>query len=124
MRAGESARFSSHTSGSNPLTTARCVVFAYHEVGYACINELLALGAPIAALFTHLDSTAEEIWWRSCGELACQNDIPVFTTESWAAMLMRDHCNAPVKSKASCCWFGANRIRTFRLTAGQELERR
>jgi methionyl-tRNA formyltransferase len=65
------------------MITARCVVFAYHEVGYACITELLASGAPIAALFTHLDNPAEQIWWRSCGELASQYGIPVFTAESF-----------------------------------------
>ena len=59
------------------------MLFAYHEVGYACISELLALGAPIAALFTHHDNPAEEIWWRPCGELASQHGIPVFTTESF-----------------------------------------
>jgi methionyl-tRNA formyltransferase len=63
------------------MKKTRCVVFAYHEVGYACLSELLGLGAPIAALFTHSDNPAEEIWWRSCGELARQNCIPIFTAE-------------------------------------------
>jgi methionyl-tRNA formyltransferase len=61
---------------------ARCVVFAYHEVGYVCMSELLALGAPIAALFTHADNPGEEIWWRSCSQLARQQGIPVFVTDS------------------------------------------
>ena len=43
---------------------AQCVVFAYHEIGYACMEELISLGAPIAALFTHEDNPGEEIWWR------------------------------------------------------------
>ena len=60
---------------------ARCVLFAYHEMGYACLQELLALGVPIAALFTHLDTAGEEIWWRSCAELAQANTIPVYTTD-------------------------------------------
>jgi methionyl-tRNA formyltransferase len=73
------------TSGipATPLTRARCVVFAYHEIGYACISELLDLGAPIAALFTHADSPAEEVWWRPCRELAYQHGIPVFVTDSF-----------------------------------------
>jgi methionyl-tRNA formyltransferase len=54
-----------------------CVVFAYHEMGYACIEQLLAMGAPIAALFSHRDDPHEEIWWRSCAELAERNRVPV-----------------------------------------------
>lgn len=60
---------------------ARCVLFAYHEMGYACMQELLAIGAPIAALFTHRDTPGEEIWWRSCAELAQAGVIPVYTAD-------------------------------------------
>jgi methionyl-tRNA formyltransferase len=63
------------------VSSARCVLFAYHEMGYACMQELLALGVPIAALFTHCDSSNEEIWWRSCSELAHHNSIPVNVVE-------------------------------------------
>ncbi|HLW70322.1 MAG TPA: formyltransferase [Candidatus Binataceae bacterium] len=61
------------------VRAARCVLFAYHEIGYACMAELIAMGAPIAALFTHADAAGEEIWWRSCAELAAANGIPVYT---------------------------------------------
>ena len=60
---------------------SRCVLFAYHETGYACIEALIALGAPIAALFTHRDDPHEEVWWRNCTDLAARNSIPVFTPE-------------------------------------------
>jgi methionyl-tRNA formyltransferase len=63
------------------IIRSRCVLFAYHDTGYACIEALLALGAPIAALFTHKDDPHEEIWWRNCAELAARNSIPVFTPE-------------------------------------------
>jgi len=56
---------------------ARCVLFAYHEMGRACLDALIALGAPIAALYTHRDASDEEIWWRSCAELARDHAIPV-----------------------------------------------
>ncbi|HUY37417.1 MAG TPA: formyltransferase [Candidatus Binataceae bacterium] len=56
---------------------AVCVVFAYHEMGHACLSELIELGAPIAALFSHRDDPHEEIWWRSCAELAARRHIPV-----------------------------------------------
>lgn len=54
-----------------------CVLFAYHEMGYACLEALLALGAPVAALFSHRDAPNEKIWWRSCVDLARTNSIPV-----------------------------------------------
>ncbi|HUN59590.1 MAG TPA: formyltransferase [Candidatus Binataceae bacterium] len=60
---------------------ACCVVFAYHEIGYACMSELIALRAPIVALFTHQDNSDEEIWWNSCAELAREHGIPTFTPE-------------------------------------------
>jgi UDP-4-amino-4-deoxy-L-arabinose formyltransferase/UDP-glucuronic acid dehydrogenase (UDP-4-keto-hexauronic acid decarboxylating) len=59
----------------------RCVLFAYHDTGYAFLEALLALGVPIAALFTHEDDPHEEIWWRSCAELAARHSIPVFSPE-------------------------------------------
>ena len=52
-------------------------MFGYHDLGYACIEALLGLGAPIAGLFTHRDDPGEEIWWRSCAELAAKHGIPV-----------------------------------------------
>jgi methionyl-tRNA formyltransferase len=51
-------------------------------MGYACIDALLKMGAPIAALFTHRDDSHEEIWWRSCAELAARHGIPVHVDES------------------------------------------
>jgi methionyl-tRNA formyltransferase len=59
----------------------RCVLFAYHDTGYAVMEALLALGVPIVALFTHKDDPHEEIWWRSCADLAARNSIPVFTPD-------------------------------------------
>jgi methionyl-tRNA formyltransferase len=59
------------------VKSARCVLFAYHEMGYACMEALLQIGAPIAALVTHRDDPHEEIWWRSCAELAARHGIPI-----------------------------------------------
>ncbi|MGH7779645.1 MAG: formyltransferase [Candidatus Binataceae bacterium] len=56
---------------------AACVVFAYHEMGRACLAELIDLGAPIAALFSHRDDPHEEVWWKSCAELARRHNIAV-----------------------------------------------
>lgn len=59
------------------IESAPCVLFAYHQMGHDCLAALLAMGAPVAALFTHQDSSAEEIWWDSCAALARRNSIPV-----------------------------------------------
>ena len=68
----------SPTSTATPdVRRAACVLFAYHALGHACMETLLDLGAPIAALFTHRDDPHEEIWWRSCADLAERNEIPV-----------------------------------------------
>jgi methionyl-tRNA formyltransferase len=64
---------------------ARCILFAYHEMGHACMSQLIAMGARIAALFTHRDAAGEEIWWRSCAELAHAHAIPVHTPETIGA---------------------------------------
>jgi len=69
-----------------PVKSARCVLFAYHEMGYACMEALLKMGAQIAALFTHRDDTHEEIWWRSCAELAARHGVPVHIDESIEAV--------------------------------------
>ncbi len=63
------------------IRRARCVLFAYHEMGYACMAELIALDAPIAALYTHRDAPGEELWWRSCAELAQAHGIETRTPE-------------------------------------------
>jgi methionyl-tRNA formyltransferase len=63
------------------VSSAPCVLFAYHEMGYACMEALLAMGAPIAALFTHEDDPHEEIWWRSCAELAREHAVATFTPD-------------------------------------------
>ncbi len=63
------------------IDSAPCVLFAYHQMGHDCMAALLAMGAPVAALFTHQDSPGEEIWWDSCAALARRNSIPVHTPE-------------------------------------------
>jgi len=64
-----------------PPSAARCLLFAYHEMGYGCMEALLNMGATVAALFTHEDDSHEEIWWRSCIDLARRHDVPIFTPE-------------------------------------------
>jgi len=72
---------SRESPGAATVRSARCVLFAYHEMGCACMEALLEMGAPIAALFTHRDAPGEEIWWRSCAELARAHSIPIHAPE-------------------------------------------
>ncbi len=77
------------------IASAPCLLFAYAEMGSSCLEALLELGAPIAGLFTHEDSPGEEIWWRSCAEMARGRGIPVFTPDkldtAWIARIEAMH---------------------------------
>ncbi|MDR1581614.1 MAG: formyltransferase [Synergistaceae bacterium] len=57
----------------------KCVIFAYSSIGYECLEELIVQGLDAAAVFTHEDDPGEEKWFRSVGELAEKNRIPVRT---------------------------------------------
>lgn len=70
----------------------KTVVFAYHEIGYVCLEELIDYGAEIMCLFTHKDNPDEEIWFRRPVELAEKYAIPIYTPEnlkddSWATLI-------------------------------------
>ena len=60
----------------------KAAVFAYHEIGYACLEEVLASGMEVACLFTHKDDPGEEIWFRRPVELALKRSIPVYDPET------------------------------------------
>ena len=55
----------------------RVVVFAYSEVGYRCLELLLARGVPVAAVFTHEDDPNEKQWFHSVAALAERSGAPV-----------------------------------------------
>jgi methionyl-tRNA formyltransferase len=57
----------------------RIVVFAYNEVGYVCLEELLRRKADVTAVFTYDDDPDEEVWFRSVRELAAREGIACFT---------------------------------------------
>lgn len=59
------------------MSAARIVVFAYSDVGYACLSLLLARGANVAAVYTHADAPGERLWFPSVAELAREHRIPV-----------------------------------------------
>lgn len=60
----------------------RIIVFAYHEVGFRCLEWLLDQGETVVAVFTHDDSPQERIWFRSVANLAAARGIPVLRPPS------------------------------------------
>ena len=58
------------------------LVFAYHDVGYECLEALIENDEYIVAVITHRDDPNEDIWFRSVARLAERYDIPVHTPES------------------------------------------
>jgi methionyl-tRNA formyltransferase len=58
------------------------LVFAYHDVGYECLDALIQNDEYILAVITHKDNPEEELWFRSVARLAKKYDIPVYTPES------------------------------------------
>jgi methionyl-tRNA formyltransferase len=58
------------------------LVFAYHDVGYECLDFLIQNDEYILAVITHEDNPNEEIWFRSVTGLAKEYGIPVYAPES------------------------------------------
>ncbi len=57
------------------------LVFAYHDVGYECLDALLRCDKRVLAVFTHEDNPNETIWFKSVAQLARTRGIPVYTPE-------------------------------------------
>ena len=61
--------------------SAKAVVFAYHDIGCAGIEALLASGIEIAAVFTHADDPKENAFYGSVAQLCARKGIPVHAPE-------------------------------------------
>lgn len=64
------------------MNDLRAAVFAYSEVGFVCLDELLRQGVRVEALFTHEDDPGEELWFPSAAKRAGEAGVPVFTPEA------------------------------------------
>jgi methionyl-tRNA formyltransferase len=51
------------------------VVFAYSDLGYECLDALIARGETISLVFTHEDDAQETRWFRSVAELARRRNL-------------------------------------------------
>lgn len=68
-------------AGPASVGSPRLIVFGYHDIGMACLQELLDQGANVVAVVTHRDDPGEAIWFGSVAELAAARGIPVHTPE-------------------------------------------
>lgn len=62
-------------------SSLRAVVLAYHDVGCAGVEELLAQGDDVLAVITHEDDPGENAWFGSVAALARSRGVPVHTPE-------------------------------------------
>ncbi len=61
--------------------TPRILFFGYSEVGYTCLDLLLARGDNVVALITHEDNPKEKIWFKTPTVAAREHGVPVQTPE-------------------------------------------
>jgi methionyl-tRNA formyltransferase len=60
----------------------RILFFGYSEVGYECLDLLLARGDHVVALITHEDNPTEKIWFKTPAVAAHAKGVPVFTPDN------------------------------------------
>ncbi len=67
------------------IPSPRVLVFAYSEVGYACLEYLIQAKANIIGVVSHHDKVGEAQWFRSVPNLAKDNHLSLFQPESLKA---------------------------------------
>jgi methionyl-tRNA formyltransferase len=60
----------------------KLVVFAYHDIGFECLDFLIQVKEEIVAVVTHEDDPNEEIWFRSVADLGRRHGLPVYTPKN------------------------------------------
>jgi methionyl-tRNA formyltransferase len=70
------------------------VVFAYHQLGWQCLQVLLERAVRVALVFTHEDDPGEECWFESVAGAARAAGIPTFTPEDPNAPEWRERIRA------------------------------
>ena len=68
------------------MTSARAVVFAYHDVGVRCLKTLISAGLEIPLVVTVADDPNEKQWFASVARTAAEYDLTV---------LLPDDANTP-----------------------------
>ncbi|MEJ7669453.1 MAG: formyltransferase [Casimicrobiaceae bacterium] len=57
------------------MTTARAVVFGYHNVGVRCLRVLLAHGVDVPLVVTHDDDPCEQRWFSRVADVAREQQL-------------------------------------------------
>lgn len=65
------------------MTASRIVVFAYSDVGHACLQHLLERGEKVAYCYTYSDPPDAGPWPPSVRRLCEQHDIPMALDFNW-----------------------------------------
>lgn len=63
----------------------KIIVFAYSDLGHACLKSLLDRKENVVCVYTHEDKPGETLWFPSVAKLAHANSIPVRTVENLLA---------------------------------------
>ncbi len=63
------------------MTTARAVVFAYHDVGVRCLKTLISAGVEIPLVVTVTDDPNESKWFGSVAATAAEYGLAVITPD-------------------------------------------
>ena len=63
------------------MAKPRILFFGYSEVGFTCLDLLLARGDNVVALITHEDNPNEKIWFKTPAAAAREHGVPVYTPE-------------------------------------------
>ena len=62
-------------------TPKRAVVFAYHDVGVACLQAVIDAGMEVDLVITHADDPNERIWFGSVQKLCERHGLPYRTVQ-------------------------------------------
>jgi methionyl-tRNA formyltransferase len=66
------------------------LVFAYHNVGVACLQVLIDAGVRIPLVVSHEDNAAETIWFDSVANWCSQHNIPCITPNDVSAIELNE----------------------------------
>jgi len=101
------------------MNKPRVVVFAYSDVGHACLQLLIERGCNVVAVFTHEDNPGETQWFPSVATLAESAGVPVFRPEKlrraeWEARFQND-----IKADLMFSFYYRSMIPTWLLAAAK-----
>lgn len=93
----------------------RIAVFAYSDVGHACLNLLLKRGANVVAVFTHDDNPNETQWFPSVAKLAEAHGIPIFRPEKLRRVEWESRIREDIRPDLLLSFYYRNMIPTWLL---------